>query len=70
MRSKKQKIINRVYTFLFFVGLFLGFGIAGAVDTTDIGSLSCMELIIGGFISVALMIPLVWHFKRSNPWSE
>lgn len=70
MRSKKQKIINRIYTFLFFVGLFFGFGIAGAVDTTDIGSLSCMELIIGGFISVALMIPLVLHFKRSNPWSE
>lgn len=70
MRSKRQKIFNRIYTFLFFVGLFLGFGIAGAVDQTDIGALSCMELIIGGFISVALMIPLVVSFKRSNPWSE
>ena len=70
MKSKKKKYLNRLYTFLFFVGLFLGFGIAGAVDQTDIGALSCKELIIGGFISVSLMIPLVVSFKRSNPWSK
>lgn len=70
MKSKRKKFLNRVYTFLFFSGLFLGFGVAGAVDRTDVSSLSCQELIITSLISVVLMIPLVISFKRANPWSK
>lgn len=70
MKSKRKKILNRVYTTLFFAGLFLGFGVAGAVDYTEAGAMSCFDLSVAGLISVALMIPLVMSFKRSNPWSE
>lgn len=68
MKNKRAKYLNRLYTFLFFVGLFLGFGVAGAVDRTDISSLSCTELMLAGLISIVLMVPLVLSFKRSNPW--